>query len=69
MAHADTDSLEGHWTVDRQLLYERDGGHGMIFQSKEKQYYLTLHYPNSFKKEHPTFLPLAYRDGKFNIMI
>ena len=65
MAHSDNNALDGNWTVDRELLYDRDGGHGMIFQSKEKQYYLALHYPNTFKKEHTTFIPLVYWDGVF----
>lgn len=45
--------------------YNQDGGHGMIFKSFSDQYYLVLHYPNKFGKEHPSFMPLKYEDGKF----
>lgn len=64
-AHSDTDELSGNWTVDKTLLYDRDGGHGMIFQDLEQQYWLVLHYPNTRKKEHPVFIPLTYRNGTF----
>ena len=37
----------------------------MIFISFSDQYYLVLHYPNKFGKEHPSFMPLKYEDGKF----
>ena len=46
-------------------LYDYDGGHGMIFRSFTGQYYLVLHYPNKFGKEHPVFMPLNYENGKF----
>lgn len=65
VAHADNNALDGNWTADKELLYDHDGGHGMIFQGRDEQYYLTLHYPNTFKKEHPTFIPLVYQDGMF----
>lgn len=63
VAHADGDEICGRWTIDEQLLYDHDGGHGMIFQDFQGQYYLVLHYPNTFCKEHPVFIPLQYKDG------
>lgn len=39
----------------------------MIFKSFSDQYYLVLHYPNKFGKEHPSFMPLKYEDGKFQL--
>ena len=41
--------------------------YGMIFKSFSDQYYLVLHYPNKFGKEHPSFMPLKYEDGKFQL--
>ncbi len=63
VAHSDNDELDGKWQCDEKLLYDHDGGHGMIFRDKENQYRLTLHYPNTFGKEHPVFIPLHYADG------
>ena len=39
-------------------LFERDGGHGMLFLTKEGQLTLTLHSPNEHLKERPKFIPL-----------
>ena len=65
MAHSDTDDIEGKWTPDQELLYDHDGGHGMIFKDLQNQYYLVLHYPNTFGKEHPFFISLNYENGKW----
>lgn len=65
MAHSDSDDILGKWTPDRELLYDHDGGHGMIFKGLQGQYYLVLHYPNTFGKEHPAFLPVKYESGKW----
>lgn len=65
IAHSDSDDVFGKWSVDKELLYDHDGGHGMIFKGMDGQFYLTLHYPNTFKKEHPCFLPLKYENGIF----
>ncbi len=66
MAHSDNDDLTGQWTVDEKLLYDHDGGHGMIFQDLQGQYRMTLHNPNTPKKERPIFLPLSY-SGEFTL--
>ena len=65
MAYSDNNEINGNWKIDSQPLYDYDGGHGMIFKSFSDQYYLVLHYPNKFGKEHPSFMPLKYEDGKF----
>ena len=62
MAHSDNDDISGNWSIDTDLLYDHDGGHGMIFKDLEGTYQLVLHYPNTFEHEHPTFTPLVYRD-------
>lgn len=66
LAHSDTDDIIGNWCVDQELLFDSDGGHGMVFQNMEGRYYLALHYPNTYKKEHPCFLPLKYENGVFS---
>ncbi len=65
MAHSDNDDIDGKWTVDPEPLYDFDGGHGMIFRDLQGTCRLVLHYPNTFKKEHPVFIPLLYQDGKW----
>lgn len=65
MAHSDNDDITGNWTVDTELLYDHDGGHGMIFKDLKGNYQLVLHYPNTFEKEHPRFTPVSYQEGKW----
>lgn len=65
MAHSDNQEIDGHWEIDQKLLYDHDGGHGMIFQDFSGAYHLALHYPNTFRKEHPVLLPLLYQKGRF----
>ena len=64
LAHNDTNDIHGKFITD-EALYTSDGGHGMIFKDLNNDYYLVLHTPNTFKKEHPTFIKLDYKDGKF----
>lgn len=66
MAHSDNDDITGNWTIDQDLLYDHDGGHGMIFRDLKGTYHLVLHYPNTFEKEHPRFIPLIYENGKWS---
>lgn len=64
IAHCDNDEIDGKWKVEEKLLYDHDGGHGMIFKDLQGNYRLVLHYPNTFGKEHPVFIPLDYA-GEF----
>lgn len=65
MAHSDEDEISGNWSPDQELMYARDGGHGMIFRDLEGTYHLVLHSPNTFGKERPLFIPLKYEEGRF----
>ncbi len=57
LALSDNGEIDGNF---RQIkpLYEKDGGHGMVFRATDGQLYLTLHSPNSHGDERPRFLPL-----------
>lgn len=58
LVRSESGEITGPWIHDADLLYQKDGGHGMIFQTFEGQLYLTLHTPNETLKEHPTFIKL-----------
>ena len=62
LAVSDTGRIDSHFS---QLppLFERDGGHGMLFKTKENRLTLTLHSPNEHLKERPRFIPLE--NGNF----
>ena len=67
MAHSDNDELTGKWTPDTELLFDHDGGHGMMFRDFVGNYRLCLHAPNTFRKEHPTFFSLEYKKHRFHL--
>lgn len=69
LAHSDNNRICGKWKPDEQLLYDHDGGHGMIFKDVEGEYKLTLHYPNTFGKEHPVFIGIKYDNGVWRTSI
>ena len=60
LAVSETGRVDGHFD---QLppLFEQDGGHGMLFRTREGQLMLTLHSPNEHLKEHPHFIPLQQK--------
>ena len=47
--------LTGPWEHLPEKLFPRDGGHGMLFRSREGKLLYTLHYPNDRYQEHPVF--------------
>lgn len=55
-ATSDNGSINGKWTVDNELIYERDGGHGMIFTTKDGRRMIAIHSPNTHLNERPSFL-------------
>ena len=59
-------SSDGEITGDfKQVrpLFMKDGGHGMIFRTKEGKLMMTLHSPNSHKDERPYFFEVVEEDG------
>ena len=63
MAVSDTGEITGRFS---QLppLFEKDGGHGMVFRDLQGQLWLTLHSPNEHLQERPVFFPLREEKGK-----
>lgn len=54
--------IDGPWIQQDKLLFQKDGGHGMLFHSKEGQLYLALHSPNVTLMERPVFYPLEEKE-------
>ncbi len=63
IARSESGSITGPWKHDAELLYKKDGGHGMIFRAFDDTLYLTLHTPNETLKEHPVFIKLEEHDN------
>lgn len=48
-------------------LFEKDGGHGMVFRDLDGRLWLTLHSPNTHLEERPVFFPLEEAGGGLRI--
>lgn len=55
--------IEGPF-VQEPPLFERDGGHGMVFRATDGRLYLTLHSTNTHLLERPCFFPVAEKGGR-----
>lgn len=58
MIYSDNGHMDGKWTHDDRLLFEKDGGHGMIFRTRENELKLILHSPNQSLLERPVMFNL-----------
>lgn len=65
-------SLSGHiagpWQQDEELLYDDNGGHGMLFHTFDGQLMLALHHPNKRPLERPLFLPVRETAGRLSVI-
>jgi len=55
MAYSDNGEIDGKWHHLETPLYGENGRHGMLFQSKAKEWMYALHYPNDLYKERTQF--------------
>ncbi len=53
IAYSDNGELTGTWRHQSELLFERDGGHGMIFRTAEGELRFIYHQPNNSPDERP----------------
>ena len=58
VAHSESGKITGPWKQDPKLIYDKDGGHGMIFKTFEGKLMLTLHSPNGGGKERAHLFPI-----------
>lgn len=63
VARSKSGKLEGPWTHEDLPLFEKDGGHGMLFKGLDGKMYLTLHAPNQTLQERPVFFAISEKDG------
>lgn len=66
VARSDNNDITGNWILEEDLLFEQDGGHGMIFRTFGGELMLSLHSPNVSPKERPKFYPICEQAGKLS---
>ena len=63
IARSNNGEIDGNWTIDQTPLFDRDGGHGMLFKTFDGKLTLILHQPNETPLEHPVLIPVS--EGQF----
>ena len=53
IARSDNGKITGKWTVDSKLIFEKDGGHGMVFRDFDGNDCFVYHSPNTTPLERP----------------
>ena len=53
IAYSDNGDITGKWRHDERLLFEEDGGHGMLFRTLEGELKFIFHQPNNAPFERP----------------
>ncbi|MBE7012073.1 MAG: glycoside hydrolase [Ruminococcaceae bacterium] len=65
VAKSDNGEIDGNWIFQDELLYDNDGGHGMVFRDFGGNLKLVIHTPNSKAgEEHPLIFDIEEKDGK-----
>ena len=59
--------VKGPWKHYAELLYEEDGGHGMLFRDKSGALMFTMHYPNTKDYERPVIVEVKEENGSLVI--
>ncbi|NMA82719.1 MAG: family 43 glycosylhydrolase [Epulopiscium sp.] len=64
IAKSDNGEITGNWLQEENLLFKKNGGHGMIFKSFDEKLFLALHTPNEHLAERPVFFELVDRNNR-----
>lgn len=57
-------TIAGKWIQDPEPLFDRDGGHGMLFRGLDGGLMLTIHSPNEHPLERPVLIPVEEADDR-----
>lgn len=58
LARSKSNTILGPWIQDDHAWLDKEGGHGMLFQTFEGQLMLTIHSPNKTPNERPVFIKI-----------
>lgn len=58
ISYSNDGTLLGTWEHDEHLLFDKDGGHGMLFRSNEGVLKFICHQPNEKLKERPVLVDI-----------
>lgn len=64
VSRSETGNIYGPWKHDPIPIYEKNGGHGMLFKTFDGRLMLALHAPNETPNERPCLIELLDCDGR-----
>lgn len=66
IAYSDNGEIDGNW-IHEDPMFDKDGGHGMIFDDYEGKKYLILHSPNENPLERPVLFEITEENGTIKL--
>lgn len=66
IAYSDNGKINGNWLHEKPM-FDKDGGHGMIFDDLNGKKYLILHSPNENPLERPVLFEIEEKDDTLKI--
>lgn len=63
ISYSENGKIDGRWKHYDDLLFSQNGGHGMIFQTFEKEKYFVFHLPNITPDERPTLIKIEEKNN------
>jgi hypothetical protein len=67
ISYSDNGSILGNWIHDDRLLFDKDGGHGMLFKTIGDELMFTQHMPNTTPDERPYLFKIVEKDDTLYI--
>ncbi len=68
LARSTNGEIDGLWQQDKELIFSKNGGHGMVFKSLQGEPMLTIHMPNKTPDERAAFFPIVEENGTYKLI-
>ena len=62
ISYSDNGSIFGKWLHEDRLLFEENGGHGMLFETFDKELMFIQHSPNNPPDERPCIFKVTEKE-------
>ena len=67
ISYSDNGSIFGNWIHDERLLFEKNGGHGMLFKNFDDEIMFIQHVPNDSPNERPCLFKIIEKEDTLYI--
>lgn len=68
ISYSDNGEIDGNWIHEQEFLFENDGGHCMLFNTKENELKITMHTPNKNPNERPVIYDIKEVDDSLKLV-